>query len=214
MSMMAGLGSGNWRTRRNLIAAILALEILVIGAVVAAEYASRRAEQASMSFKLNPGSVWRDNPAKPVVDPPIVEAARAHIKPGALVIGVEVDGRARAYRLEALEDPSRHLVSDSLGGTPLTVSYCNLSRCVQVYTKPKGAQPLDIEVVGLLNSEMIIKVDGNLYYQASGRPVEPEKNATPMSCGVLTPVVTTWEAWHSLHPESDVYEGAAEHAAE
>ncbi len=203
-----------WNGRRALVAAVLVAEAIVIGGVVAAEFASRRAEEARISFKLRPGTVWRDNPAMPIRDPRVVEAASAEIKPEALVVGVEMNGRARAYLLEALEDPRRHLVSDNIDGVPLTVAYCNLGQCVRVFSRPKGARPIDIEVVGLLNQQMVIKVDGNLYLQSTGEPVEPEKDATPMSCDSRTPVVTTWKAWTDLHPGTDVYEGEAGSAAE
>ena len=124
-----------------------------------------------------------------------------------MVIGVEIGGKARAYRLGALDDPSGHLVNDTIGGVPLTVAYCNLSQSAQIYTNTTDGQAIDVEVVGLRDHQMVIKVAGYLYFHPSGLPVEPEKKPPPLPCGVLTPMVTTWKAWTNLHPKTDVYLG-------
>lgn len=201
-----GPGSRKWLTTRNVLAVSLALEAAIIGIVVAGERASRWAEQERTAAMVSPG-LWLDQPAKPVQDPPIIEAATARIQADELVIGVEIGGKARAYRLRALDHPSRHLVNDVVSGVPMTVAYCNLSQTARIYTNTAGDQPLDVEVVGRLDHQMVIKVGGSLYFHPSGLPVEPEKKPPPLPCGVLTPMVTTWKAWLSLHPETDVYLG-------
>src|SRR4051812_11606994 len=86
--------------------------------------------------------VYRDGPAEPlhsfhldgIVRPPIVEAGASDLRPDEEVIGVEVDGRPRAYRLSAFRDPAHHVVNDLIDGVPLTVSYCDLNDCVRTYT--------------------------------------------------------------------------------
>ena len=136
----AGTALRKWVTTRNVLAVLLTLEAAIIGMVVAGERASRRADQARMAA-LGTGGLWLDHPAKPVENPPIVEAARAEIRADAMVIGVEIGGKARAYRLGALDDPSGHLVNDMIGGVPLTVAYCNLSQSGRFTRTRRAATP-------------------------------------------------------------------------
>jgi hypothetical protein len=121
------------------------------------------------------------------------------------VIGVEVGGRARAYRLDAFRDRTRHLVNDWIAGVPLSVAYCDLSDCVRVYTDPRGSAPLDIAVAGRFDGEMVVKLGGVLYFHKSGTPMEP--GAGPLPFELLSPTRTTWKEWARRHPETDVYEG-------
>lgn len=194
-------------TARNVLAAALLLQATVIALIIGYERGARRSDQAQMTFNFNPGVWWRDNVAKPTLHPPIVKAPEAKIQPDELVFGVEIGGRARAYRLAAFDDPSGHLVNDLIGGVPVSVAYCNLSRCVRVYTDPQGSAPLDAEVSGLLNQQMVIKLCGTLYFQNSGIPVELTKNPPPIPYNVLTPTLTTWTEWAQHHPDTDVFVG-------
>ena len=56
----------------------------------------------------------------PIYDPEFVSAAESGWGDGTLVIGVEVDGEARAYPVAYLN--RREMVVDEIGGTPLLVS--------------------------------------------------------------------------------------------
>ena len=99
------------------------------------------------------------------------------------------------------------MVNDMIGGVPLTVAYYNLSQSAEIYTNTTDGQPIDVEVVRLLDHKMVIRVAGYLYFHPSGLPVQPEKKPLHLPCGVLTPMVTTWKAWTNLHPKTDVYMG-------
>src|SRR5262249_38181663 len=150
-------------TVRKILTAMLVLQAVVIVVVIASERAARRSEEARMTYNLRPGVWWRENPFKPTLLPPLVMAPEAKVQPGELVIGVEVGGQARAYRLAAFDDASGHLVNDLVGGVPVSVAYCNIARCVRVYTDPGRSQPLDAEVPGMINRRMVIKLGGTLY---------------------------------------------------
>ena len=194
-------------TLRYLLAGVFVLQAVVVLVVIASEWASRRANQAQMTFNLNPNGWWRENIATPTFRPPILEAAAATLRPEEIVFGVEVGGKARAYRLAAFDDPSGHLVNDLIGVVPVSVAYCNISRCVRAYTDPRGTQPLDAEVRGLFNRQMVIRLGGNVYFHTSGNPVEPAENPTPIPYQRLEPMVTTWKEWTRLHPGTDVFAG-------
>jgi Protein of unknown function (DUF3179) len=208
MSLSVGARFRRWASIRNGVVAAIVLEATILGMVVAAELASRRAEEARISAELSSQPLWYQVVAKPILNPTILDAAEARLRPDTMIIGVRIGDQVRAYRLNALDDPSRHLVSDHVGGKSITVAYCNLAQCVQVYTNEEDTKPLDIELAGRRDNQMVIKVAGNLYYHPTGRPVEPAKNPPRIPCGFLTPIVTTWRAWTKLHPETDVYVGA------
>ena len=95
MILSAGPVLRKWVTTRNVPAILLTLEAAIIGMAIAGERASRRANRARMAAQGTEG-LWLDHPAKPVEHPPNVEAATAEIRADALVIGVEIGGKARA----------------------------------------------------------------------------------------------------------------------
>jgi Protein of unknown function (DUF3179) len=204
----AGLGLlGRKATRWTIAAAILA-EAIAVASVVGYERRSRRAEERGMTFSHNPNSWWVDNPARPTNNPPVLAGTLAKIKPTDWVIGVEIAGRQRAYRVDAFDDPSGHLVNDMIGGIPVSVAYSNITRTARVYTDRKESSLLDAEIIGLLNThEMVIRLRGHLYSHLSGRPVEPEKAPPAMPYELLTPAVMTWQEWLARHPETDVFIG-------
>lgn len=52
----------------------------------------------------------------PIVGPPFVTASEAtHLQPSELVLGVEIDGVARAYPINTLTGPRREIFNDQLG---------------------------------------------------------------------------------------------------
>src|SRR5947208_2927435 len=53
-----------------------------------------------------------------------------------LVIGVSAGGRHRAYVLQAFLLNEARIANDLLGEVPVTVTYCDLSDCVRVFTGP------------------------------------------------------------------------------
>ena len=58
---------------------------------------------------------------RPVYEPQFVTAAQAGLQPEELVMGVEINGDARAYPVGILR--SREMVNDVVGGTPVLVTW-------------------------------------------------------------------------------------------
>jgi Protein of unknown function (DUF3179) len=200
-------GSGNRWIPKIGLCAVLAIEAMVIVRIVASERASRQADEARMTPMQRPGASWQRNHAQPIVRPPTLAAETAKLPPEEMVIGVVAGGKARAYRLSAFEGKSGHLVNDMIGGAPVSVAYCNLTRCVRVYTDPEGSAPLNVEVSGTFHDEMILKLAGNLYYQKSGQSLTLGEGPAAIPYDMLTPTLTTWKEWTKQHPDTDVYMG-------
>ena len=62
-------------------------------------------------------------PIRPITDPPIVSADRSGLAENELIIGVEIDGLARAYPINQLTGPSREIINDQLNGTAIAATW-------------------------------------------------------------------------------------------
>ena len=72
--------------------------------------------------QYNPRTVLR-KPIRPITDPTIISADQAKLAANELVIGVEVDGHARAYPINQLTGPSREIINDTLGGVAIAATW-------------------------------------------------------------------------------------------
>ena len=110
------------------------------------------------------------------------------IADGDEVIGVVVNGKPRAYWLKALRYPPWHIVNDVVVGVPVSVTHCDRTDCTRVYTGRPSSTPLDINLAGLFGSEMVVNVDGVLYFQESGKPFEARAGAPSLPYARFIPV--------------------------
>jgi hypothetical protein len=134
-----------------------------------------------------------------------VEASR--IAEAEEVIGVMVNGKPRAYRLKALRYPPWHIVNDVVVGVPITVTFCDRTNCTRVYTSHPSSTPLDIDLGGLFGREMVVKAEGILYLQQTGKPLESGADVPSFPYTNHPWERTTWKAWRQQHPETDLFVG-------
>ena len=198
-------------TNRRRAWVLLASGLCVLGASAGVVYWFERATLWANRHRYRLSApvehTWYPYPVPGVRRPPVVPAASAVVGDDEEVIGVEFRGRARAYRLSALRDRSRHVVNDLVGSVPVSVAYCDLSDCVQVYTEPGGSAPLDVGIGGLFDGEMVVTVRGGLYIHRTGAPLPGAASATRLPLETLVPVRLPWKEWVRRHPGTDVYEG-------
>jgi len=156
----------------------------------------------------------------PVVKLPVfqltstVSAETAGLPDDAVVVGVEAGGRHRAYLLEALFSPDFHVINDLLGGKPITVTYCNMTDCLAVFTAPKSDKPLEIAVggwqgrmvYGKYEGSMLLREGSTWYRQDNGQqPTEPGGQLFPYDRTEYKR--TTWKEWTDKHKDTDVFVG-------
>ena len=102
-------------TRRNLLAAASLSPILTLGAprALLAEPPEFRPQVV----------IRRAFPA--IKTPPVIAAGQANkiLRPTELVLGVVVNGAARAYPINMLTGPRREIINDSLGHTPIAATW-------------------------------------------------------------------------------------------
>jgi hypothetical protein len=105
-----------------------------------------------LSHHVVPPSEIRDGgPAKDaipaVLEPQFVKPTDAtFLESNDKVIGVVVEGRARAYPIKILN--WHEVVDDSIAGTPLAVTFCPLVQGAAVYIREAGGKTLILGVSG------------------------------------------------------------------
>jgi hypothetical protein len=147
----------------------------------------------------------------PIVQTPAIVPGRdANLGDETEVIGVSLADRHRAYVVEALVPMSRHVINDLLDDVPCTVSYCDRTDCVRVFTAPRETEPLAIAPGGFdsrsARGTMLLRVGSEHYRQDSGLPLADDGLAV-FPYADLEFDRTTWGRWREAHPDSDVYVG-------
>lgn len=73
-------------------------------------------------LRYDPRTVLRQ-PMPAITNPKIVSARLARVGPKDLVIGVHLNGQARAYPINQLTGPSREIINDELGGIAIAATW-------------------------------------------------------------------------------------------
>ena len=199
------------------VARVLIASVLVWGAVIGAAFGTERTWLFLNRNGIGKSPPGKDNPWRPfpqpgIERPAVVSAEGARLPDEEVVIGVVVGGKARAYRLDAFRDRRRHIVNDLIGRVPVSVTYCDLTDCVQVYTDPRGSTPLDVALAGLYEGQMVVKINGVLFIHKTGARLHPEAGSAGLPYDSLPPTRTSWKEWKERHPETDVSGGQIEPA--
>lgn len=132
----------------------------------------------------------------------VVMATAADNKVGAdkLVMGLELNGRARAYPIQYMG--YHHQFRDTVGGEPVMVTYCTVCRTGRVFSPKVEGRPEVFRLVGMdhFNAMFEDATTGSWWRQATGEAV-----AGPMK-GALLPefhvTQTSLRTWLGLYPGS------------
>jgi len=137
-------------------------------------------------------------------DPELLDATDAtYMRPNDRVIGIEMDGIARAYPISILN--WHEIVNDQINDQRYAVTYCPLCGTGVVFNADVGGQITDFGVSGLLYNSDVLLYDRNtesLWSQimgeaVAGKLVGEKLNAIPISH-------TTWRDWLARHPDTKV----------
>lgn len=174
------------------------------------------------------GSGQKGHPDHCGIDPvgggPAVESAgepafseNAWIDGDEKVLGVVVDGDARAYPLRML---SQHeVVNDEVGGTPLAVTYCPLCGSGVTFkrsvTIDGQTRELTFTASGFLWNHDLVMWDpqtGTLWNQIRGEPIGTlvddavEPGHPDAELEIVSTAIVTWDAWRDRHPDARMLE--------
>ena len=132
-----------------------------------------------------------------------------YLRPDDVVIGVALDGEARAYPLRILM--WHEAANDVLGGTPIAVTYCPLCNSALVFDRRVAGRTLAFGVSGLLYESNVLLYDRaasggteSLWNQIQMRAVTGPAARAGQSLRLLPSSMTTWSAWRAQHPETTV----------
>jgi hypothetical protein len=192
----------SWRGAAVFI--VLSAAALCIGFLAVWVLASSRKTQLPFALKYFPAF------QRPVTIP----AAEATLQDDAEVVGVQAGGRSRAYVLEALYAPERHVINDVVGGKPISITYCDMTDHLAVFTDPNGDGPLEIapggwqgrSVAGRYEGGMLLRIGSSWYRQDTEQPLANHVES-PFPYPKAEFVRTTWKEWRESHPNADVYVG-------
>jgi Protein of unknown function (DUF3179) len=127
-------------------------------------------------------------------------ADRNTVEPSRLVVGVALNGEARAYPVQFIG--YHHQVRDTVGGTPVMVSFCTVCRTGRVFAPAVDGLPETFRLVGMdhFNAMFEDSSTGSWWRQANGEAI-----AGPRKGRVLAEFPSqqvTLARWLVLHPNS------------
>ncbi len=115
-------------------------------------------DQKSIAFdEILSGGIGRD--VIPPIDKPAFRpvSAISHIKGTEPVVGVEINGDARAYPLQMMT--WHEIVNDTFGDVPVAVTYCPLCNSAIVFERTVGGKVLDFGTTGKLRNSDLVMYD-------------------------------------------------------
>ncbi len=191
----------------KVLIAFVAVDAVVILAIVWNDHSASREVALRHAPPLKTDEhVWKKKVGiNQIVRPMTVQADEAGLPEDALVIGVVVDGKARAYALRSVSRLQQHVVNDVVGGVPITVAHCDVTGCTQVYARRGRSEPLDVTQAGFRDGEMILKIEGVYYQHTSGEPIEPGPASPHLPYEGYPWIRTTWKEWKLRYPTTDLY---------
>ena len=127
-------------------------------------------------------------------------ADRNVVEQNRLVVGIAVNGDARAYPMQFIG--YHHQVRDSVGGQPVLVSYCTVCRTGRAFTPVVNGKLESFRLVGMdhFNAMFEDKTTGSWWRQATGEAV-----VGPMKGKALAELPSqqmTLAQWLAIHPKS------------
>ncbi len=186
--------------------------LLCLLALLLAPASSAAAKKSLNGFALEPAAIpvdqiLRGGPARDGIpaldDPRIVAAADAPWRDAERVVGVVLEGEARAYPLSILV--WHELVNDRLGGRPILVSYCPLCGTALVFDRRIDGSEGRFGVSGLLYRSDLLMFDReseSLWSQIGAEAVTGAKIGRRLT--LLRATLERWGSWKRTHPETTV----------
>jgi hypothetical protein len=134
-----------------------------------------------------------------VFDPPVVTAGQARLAPGAPVVGVVVDGVARAYAIALLQQPGFEIINDHVNGMQLAVTFCPFSESVRILSAYDGGSFLVARADDSPGTRL------NLFVMASGaQPATYAQDSGELPLLDWQHSLTTWGEWRREHGDTTV----------
>ena len=124
------------------------------------------------------------------------------VKDDRLVIGVEINGKAKAYPIQYIG--YHHQVRDELGGKPIIVTYCTVCRTGRVFEPLVENKPAFFRLVGMdhFNAMFEDETTHSWWRQANGEAIAGPSKGKMLP--ELASTQTSLAQWLKLHPDSEI----------
>jgi len=119
------------------------------------------------------------------------------------VVSLEIDGDARAYPLQILT--WHEIVNDTVGGTPVAVTYCPLCNSAVVYKRRIEGEVLDFGTSGMLYESALVMYDRQtetLWTHFDGLAVRGSLTGTRLE--IVPAQILSFAQWLATHPDGKV----------
>ena len=116
------------------------------------------------------------------------------------VLALEIDGDARAYPVQVMT--WHEIVNDTVGGIPVSVTYCPLCNSALAYDRRVGDQVLDFGTSGLLYNSSLVMYDRQtetLWSHFTGQGIIGELTGQQLTDFPLSTV--SWGDWKQANPD-------------
>lgn len=122
-----------------------------------------------------------------------------------LVVGVALNGEARAYPLQFIG--YHHQVRDTVGGQPVLVSYCTVCRTGRVFSPIVDGRDETFRLVGMdhFNAMLEDRTTRSWWRQANGEAITGARKSVALP--EIPRLQVTLREWLALHPSSLVMQG-------
>ena len=117
-----------------------------------------------------------------------------------LIIGIEVNGQAKAYPIQLIG--YHHQIRDSIGGKPVLVTYCTVCRTGRVYSPVLEGKPETFRLVGMdhFNAMFEDQTTKSWWRQVNGKCIAGSRKG--MQLETLASDQMTLGDWIAAHPNT------------
>ena len=124
------------------------------------------------------------------------------VKPQQLVLGVTINGESKAYPIQIIG--YHHQVQDTIGGTPVIVTYCTVCRTGRVYSPMLDGKKESFRLVGMdhFNAMFEDASSGSWWAQATGTAVTGKRKGQQLD--LIPSEQVTLASWFRDHPDGTV----------
>lgn len=179
LMIVAGLFKSRWKRKW-----ILVFPLVLTGAVL-----------YMANFKMAADAMFRQ-PNQLLLE----DAGNNKVDPGRLVLGVSVNGQAKAYPIQFLG--YHHHVQDTVGGKAILVTYCTVCRTGRVYEPLVNGKKENFRLVGMdhFNAMLEDASTKSWWRQATGEAITGTLKGQKLP--ELLSVQTSLANWLQLYPAS------------
>jgi len=127
-------------------------------------------------------------------------AAKSEMDKSKLIIGVMIDGQAKAYPIQLIG--YHHQVMDTIGKTPVMITYCTVCRSARVFSPMVNGKLESFRLVGMDHFNAVFEdaTTKSWWQQATGTAITGPLKGYKLK--EFPSAQLTWDAWLRLYPQS------------